>query len=248
MRILGIIPARWASSRFPGKPLQVIDGKSMIRRVYEQVSGCPILSEVVVATDDSRIFDHVTGFSGNVRMTSANHKSGTERCNEVAEIMSGRENSHFDVIINIQGDEPFIDPRQVTQLAECFQDPAVEIATLIKKITTDQELDDQNVVKVIINNHSNALYFSRYPVPFLRGVKKEDRLKAHTFYKHIGIYGYTPAILRKITGYPESSLELAESLEQLRWLENGLSIHTRETEFESNAIDTPDDLLKITNM
>ncbi|MCX6252472.1 MAG: 3-deoxy-manno-octulosonate cytidylyltransferase [Bacteroidetes bacterium] len=247
MNILGIIPARFASSRFPGKPLSMIYGKSMIQRVYDRVSRCQLLSDIIVATDDERIYDHVAGFGGKVLMTSQHHQSGTERCNEVVDTLFRREHKQFDVIINIQGDEPFINPEQITQLAECFQDSRVELSTLIKKITTGDDLDNPNVVKVIIDNYAKAIYFSRFPVPFLRGIKKENRLPQHIFYKHIGIYGYTPVILRKITSLPESSLERAESLEQLRWLENGFSIHTRKTEFESIAIDTPDDLLQITN-
>jgi len=247
MKILGIIPARFASSRFPGKSLCIINGKSMIQRVYEQVSGCSSLTEIMVATDDTRIFDHVAGFGGRVQMTSLQHQSGTERCNEVVESLFNKETKKFDVIINIQGDEPFIDPGQVTQLAECFLDPTVELATLIKKIKTGEELDNPNVVKVIIDKYSKAIYFSRFPIPFLRDVLKEKRLMTHVFYKHIGIYGYTPAILHKITSLPESLLERAESLEQLRWIENGLSIYTCETGFESIAIDTPDDLLQFTN-
>jgi 3-deoxy-manno-octulosonate cytidylyltransferase (CMP-KDO synthetase) len=247
MRILGIIPARYGSSRFPGKPLCVIEGKSMIRRVYEQVSGCPLLTDTIVATDDQRIADHVAGFGGNVRMTSNLHKSGTERCNEVVEVLSGEGRKEYDVIINIQGDEPFINPVQVTQLAGCFGDPGVELATLVKKITSEEELENPNVVKAIIDIKGKAIYFSRFPIPYMRGAG-EKPLPGHTFYKHIGIYGYTPAILKLITRLPESTLERAESLEQLRWLENGLKIQTCETEFESFAIDTPDDLLKITNI
>lgn len=247
MKIIGIIPARYASTRFPGKPLYRIDGKSMIQRVYEQASACSLLTDLLIATDDERIEKHVHDFGGSVVMTSTLISSGTERCNEVIKILSPENLNYYDVVINIQGDEPYIHPMQIAHIAGCFQDHNVTIATLVKKITSEDDLKNPNVVKVIIDKNSRAIYFSRVPLPYLRGKEDQNKIKLHTFYKHVGIYGYTPAILHEITGLTESSLEKAESLEQLRWIENGYSINIRETEFESIAIDTPDDLLKITN-
>jgi 3-deoxy-manno-octulosonate cytidylyltransferase (CMP-KDO synthetase) len=247
MKILGIIPARFASTRFPGKPLCMIDGKSMIRRVYEQASACNKLSEVIVATDDDRIEKHVNDFGGWAIMTSSLIRSGTERCHEVLKILYDKNHRKFDAVINIQGDEPYIHPLQIAQVAEVFEDPHISIATLAKKIASEEELANPNVVKVLIDIHSRAIYFSRLPIPYLRGTEDRDRIMHHTFFKHVGIYGYTPAVLHELTGLAESSLEKAESLEQLRWIENGYSIYVRESEFESISIDTPDDLLKITN-
>lgn len=247
MKIIGIIPARYASSRFPGKPLCLIDGKSMIRRVYEQASACSLLTNILVATDDERIEKHIKDFGGRVIMTSGLVRSGTERCNEVINILSQRSHEQYDVVINIQGDEPYIHPLQIAHIAGCFQDRNVGLATLVKKITSEEELNNPNVVKVVIDNNSRAIYFSRAAIPFLRGKEDQNRISIHTFFKHVGIYGYTPAILNSISRLEESSLEKAESLEQLRWIENGFSIWVRETEFESFSVDTPDDLLKITN-
>ncbi len=247
MKIIGIIPARYASTRFPGKPLCMIDGKSMIRRVYEQASGCSLLTDLLVATDDEQIERHVKDFGGRVIMTSGLIRSGTERCNEVIKMLSQKNHEQYDIVINIQGDEPFIHPLQIAHIAGCFQDRNVTIATLVKKIISEEDLKDPNVVKVLLDNHSRAIYFSRVALPYLRGKEDQNRINLHTFFKHVGIYGYTPDILHEITGLAVSSLEKAESLEQLRWIENGYSIYVRETEFESIAIDTPEDLLKITN-
>ncbi|HVW96925.1 MAG TPA: 3-deoxy-manno-octulosonate cytidylyltransferase [Mucilaginibacter sp.] len=240
MKILGIIPARYASSRFPGKPLVDIAGKSMIRRVYEQCKKCVHLAETIVATDDVRIYDHVTAFGGKAVMTSADHQSGTDRCAEVA-----LQHPQYQVVINIQGDEPYIDPEQISKLAACFNDPATEIATLIKKIISGQELFNTNSPKVVINKLSEAIYFSRSPLPHIRNYPEKNWLEHYTYFKHIGIYGYRADILQKITKLPVSSLEKAESLEQLRWLENGYRIRIAETELETHAIDTPEDLEKI---
>src|SRR5665213_1750298 len=237
MEILGIIPARYASSRFPGKPLVDIAGKSMIQRVYEQAKKCKDLTEVIVATDDKRIFDHVTGFHGMVVMTSADHQSGTDRCAEVA-----RQQPEYDVIVNIQGDEPYIEPEQISKLAVCFNNPDTQIATLIKKVQNEQELFNPNSPKVVINNRSEAIYFSRVPLPYIRGQEQQNWLQQHTYFKHIGIYGYRADILQQITRLPVSPLEKAESLEQLRWIENGYQIKVAETEFETFAVDTPEDL------
>ena len=240
MKILGIIPARYASSRFPGKPLIDIGGKSMIQRVFEQAKKCVDLTEVIVATDDERIFDHVTNFGGVAVMTSPNHASGTDRCAEVA-----LQHQQYEVIINIQGDEPYIDPAQISKLAACFTTADTQIATLIKSIKTEQELFNVNSPKVVVNNLSEAIYFSRSPLPHIRGEEQQNWLEFHTFFKHIGIYGYRADILQQITKLPVSSLEKAESLEQLRWIENGYRIKVAETELETHAIDTPGDLLNL---
>jgi 3-deoxy-manno-octulosonate cytidylyltransferase (CMP-KDO synthetase) len=240
MKILGIIPARYTSTRFPGKPLVDIAGKSMIQRVYEQAKKCVQLSEVMVATDDERIFDHVTAFGGVAVMTSSHHQSGTDRCAEVAQKHPG-----YDVIINIQGDEPYIDPEQITKLISCFNDPGTQIATLVKKVLRDQELHNINSPKVIINKQSEAIYFSRSPLPHIRGQEPQNWLQHFTYFKHIGIYGYRADVLQQITKLPISSLEKAESLEQLRWIENGYKIKVAETELETYAIDTPEDLEKL---
>src|ERR1700761_6490919 len=240
MKVLGIIPARYASTRFPGKPLVDIAGKSMIQRVYEQARKCPQLSEVVVATDDVRIYDHVIGFHGMPVMTSPDHQSGTDRCAEVA-----LKHPEYDTIINIQGDEPYIDPEQISKLISCFNDINTQIATLIKKVLTEQELRNTNSPKVIINKLSEAIYFSRSPLPHIRGQEPNNWLQHFTYFKHIGIYGYRSDILQQITKLPISSLEKAESLEQLRWIENGYRIKVAETELETHAVDTPEDLKKL---
>ncbi|WP_432714871.1 3-deoxy-manno-octulosonate cytidylyltransferase [Pedobacter sp.] len=240
MKTIGIIPSRYASTRFPGKPLTQIAGKSMIRRVYEQALQSGALDHVVVATDDQRIMDEVKSFGGDYVLTGSNHQSGTDRCAEVIEQLTG-----FDIIINIQGDEPFIDPAQIDLVARCFDDPQVQLATLVKAITTDEELFNTNIPKVTLNTLEEALYFSRQTIPFLRNAAPADWLASHSFYKHIGIYGYTRKVLLEITQLQPSPLELAENLEQLRWLENGYKIKTKITTLETLAIDTPDDLKKI---
>jgi len=246
MKVLGIIPARYSSSRFPGKPLVVIEGKSMIRRVYEQSVSCAGLSEVIVATDDSRIEKHVSSFGGRAMMTSAAHRSGTERCSEVCETLC-RQGIECDVIVNIQGDEPYIHPGQIEQVISCFSQSEVMIASLMKKIPSAEELQNPDVVKVLTGIRGNALYFSRAPVPFIRGKETAGWPAYHSFYKHIGIYGYLTDILTEIVKLPPSALEMAESLEQLRWLENGYEVFMKETSYESVAIDSPADLLKLTN-
>ena len=240
-KILAVIPARYASTRFPGKPLVKIGGKTMIRRVYEQVSKAPEISKIIVATDDERIKDEVERFGGNVQLTATHHQSGTDRCAEVLDY----EKDSFDAVINVQGDEPFIHPQSISDLCELFNNDEVQIGTLIKKITSEAVLFDPNKPKVVIDNTGKALYFSRHTVPYLRNVAEKDWLSSHTFYQHIGIYGFTPETLKKITELPVSTLEKAESLEQLRWLENGYSIYTKTTNFESTGIDTPEDLEKI---
>lgn len=243
MKILGIIPARYASTRFPGKPLVDINGKSMIRRVYEQACKASLLDKVIVATDDDRIIAELQSFNAPYSRTRADHQSGTDRCAEVASSFD-----EYDVIINIQGDEPYIDPRQIELLASCFRDnPAVQLATLVKKITDEDELFNHNIPKVVRNTNGEALYFSRHPIPFQRVYEPSAWAANHQYYKHIGIYGYTSHALAEITRLPPSPLELAESLEQLRWLENGYQIQTRITELETIAIDTPQDLDKVKN-
>lgn len=235
MNTLGVIPARYASTRFPGKPLVDIGGKTMIQRVYEQ-SLLANLTKVVVATDDERIAEEVKRFGGDFIMTSPTHQSGTDRCAEVVAQLSG-----FDVVVNIQGDEPFIDPKQINLVISCFEDVEVKLATLIKEIHDEEELQNSNVPKVVINTRQQAIYFSRYPIPYLRNAVP----KTHQFYKHIGIYGYRTTTLLEITKLAPSSLEIAESLEQLRWIENGYQIQTKLTDIETIAIDSPADLLKI---
>ena len=241
MKILGIIPARYGSTRFPGKPLIDINGKSMIQRVFEQAKSCASLNDVIIATDDQRIFDHAKTFNGNVVMTSDKHESGTDRCAEVVGILS----ASFDVVINIQGDEPYIDPIQIAQLCECFNDDKTDIATLIKKIDNDLDLFNENKVKVVKSPTDFAIYFSRNAIPYLKGETKENWLAKHSYYKHIGIYGYRTEVLKNITETSVSLLEKAEGLEQLRWLENGFHIKVAETELEAIAIDSPEDLQKI---
>ncbi|GAA3984498.1 3-deoxy-manno-octulosonate cytidylyltransferase [Mucilaginibacter dorajii] len=240
MTILGIIPARYASSRFPGKPLVDIAGKSMIQRVYEQAKKCVSLAEVIVATDDERIFAHVNAFGGVAVMTGTDHQSGTDRCAEIASL-----HPEYDVIINIQGDEPYIDPEQITKLVACFTDANTQIATLIKKITTQEELFNYNSPKVVINKLSEAVYFSRATLPHIRGQEPDNWLEFYTYFKHIGIYGYRADVLQQITKLPISGLEKAESLEQLRWIENGYRIKVAETELETHAVDVPSDLEKL---
>lgn len=240
MKILGIIPARYESSRFPGKPLIDIAGKSMIRRVYEQSLKSSSLSEVVVATDDKRIYDHVKSFGAEVMLTSDKHLSGTDRCGEI-----GQKYPDFDILVNIQGDEPLIDPLQIDLLCSCFEKADTSIATLVKKIISYDELFNENTPKVIVNKQQEAVYFSRSTIPFLRGIKKENWLELHTFYKHIGIYAFRKKTLSEITQLKVSALEKAEALEQLRWIENGYRIRVAVTELECQAIDTPEDLQKI---
>ncbi|MBQ5452508.1 MAG: 3-deoxy-manno-octulosonate cytidylyltransferase [Bacteroidales bacterium] len=243
MKVLGIIPARFQSSRFPGKPLAMIGSKAMIQRVYEQASKA--FDDVAVATDDDRIFQKVISFNGKAVMTSESHQSGTDRTAEAALTYQLNAKKTFDVVVNIQGDEPFIRPQQLQQLAATFEDPSVQIATLVKKIETEEELFNENAVKVVKNAQNGALYFSRFPIPFMRGADKKDWVKKHTYFKHIGVYAYRYSVLQEITKLPQSSLELSEKLEQNRWLENGYKIKVSETDFQSLAVDTPEDLEKI---
>jgi 3-deoxy-manno-octulosonate cytidylyltransferase (CMP-KDO synthetase) len=236
---VGIIPARYASTRFPGKPLVDIGGKTMIERVYEQA--LKSLENVYVATDDSRIYKTVEDFGGRAIMTSELHKSGTDRCNEAISKLDTK----FDVVINIQGDEPFIHPSQIEELKHCFSDKTIHIATLVKAITEKDGisfLENPNHPKVVINKNNEAMCFSRSVIPFLRGVEKNQWISTHQYYKHIGMYAYRADVLKKITELPQSPLEIAESLEQLRWMENGYKIKVGFTDRETIGIDTPEDL------
>ena len=239
--ILGIIPARYASTRFPGKPLVDIRGKSMIRRVFEQAAQAKRLDEVVVATDDERIFEHVRGFGGKALMTRSEHPSGTDRCAEVV--------AHFPAatfLLNIQGDEPFVQPEQIDLLADTLtQHPLCTLATLAKRIADPEALLNPNVVKVVFSETAGAIYFSRHPIPYLRGVDPSQWLEQHPFYKHIGLYGYRRDTLLELARLSPSPLEQAESLEQLRWLENGYRIAVGITALETVGIDTPEDLARL---
>lgn len=237
----GIIPARYASSRFPGKPLVFIGDKQMIRLVYEQASKA--LSNVFVATDDERIYNAVTEFGGKVVMTATTHRSGTDRCAEAIEIIE-KSSGKTDVVINIQGDEPFIKPSQITSLMGCFDDPLVDIATLVRKVNPGEDLINPNQPKVVLSVNGYAIYFSRSVIPFFRDDEMNNWSLRHTYYKHIGLYAYKTSILKKITSLPHGRLEDAESLEQNRWIENGYRIKTAVTEWESIGIDTPEDLKK----
>lgn len=241
MRYLALIPARYASSRFPGKPLIDILGKTMIERVYEKCAA--VFPNCYVATDDSRIMAEVERFSGRAVMTSTTHRSGTDRCREALDKLGGPD--CYDVVINIQGDEPFIAQQQLEQIKECFQDPKTDIATLVKPFAADEDIFNANSPKVVISNDGFALYFSRSVIPHLRGLDKGQWQDKYQYYKHIGLYGYRASVLRQVTDLEPSGLEIAESLEQLRWLENGYRIKTATTHLESHAIDTPEDLQKI---
>lgn len=241
MKFLAIIPARYASTRFPAKPLAMLGGKRVIQRVYEQV--CGVLDDAVVATDDDRIFEAVRAFGGKVEMTSTAHRSGTDRCWEAYTKLGAA----FDVVVNVQGDEPFIRREQLETVKRCFDDPATDIATLVKPFTEADglaALENPNSPKVVLDKGSRAIYFSRSVIPYLRGVPREEWLRRHTFYKHIGLYAFRTEVLRAVTALPQSPLELAESLEQLRWIENGYRIGVGISEIETIGIDTPDDLAR----
>lgn len=241
LKYIGIIPARYDSTRFPGKPLAMIGGKMMIQRVWERVSS--VLEHVIVATDDERIVKAVESFGGEVVMTSKEHRSGTDRCNE-AYIKAG---NGEDVIINIQGDEPFIMPEQIMGVMKCFDDSTTQIATLVRPFSAErsyQELEDWTTPKVVVSEDMTALYFSRSIIPFVRGKEVKDWAQVHQFYTHVGMYAYRAEVLNEITKLPQSSLELAESLEQLRWLQNGYKIKVGTTDCPTIGIDTPEDLQK----
>lgn len=240
MKYVIVIPARYASTRFPGKPLAMLGGKSIIQRVYERV--CHLANLTVVATDDQRIFSAVESFGGHAVMTRQDHHSGTDRCWEAVEKLGA---DRFDVVINVQGDEPFVHPSQIEALKACFDDEKTQIATLVKPYDADaplNALENPNSPKVVIGAGGQALYFSRSVIPYLRGVGKSEWLKKHTYYKHLGLYAYLTPVLHKLTLLPQGELEKAESLEQLRWLENGYHIKVGQTQLETVGIDTPDDL------
>lgn len=236
MKFVGIIPARYASTRFPGKPLALLGGKTVIQRVYEQVEKS--LGATYVATDDQRIFDHVESFGGNAVMTSAKHKSGTDRIEEAFTKIGGK----WDVVVNIQGDEPFIQQSQIAAVCDCFSDPSTQIATLGKPFESIEAVNNPNSPKIVTDNKGFALYFSRSVIPFIRGYEEKDWLNRFPFLKHLGIYAYKADVLKEITQLPQSSLEIAESLEQLRWLQNGYRIRVGITNAETVGIDTPQDL------
>lgn len=239
MRVLAVIPARYASTRFPAKPLALLGGKPIVQWVYEAVAKA--VERVVVATDDQRIYDAVVAFGGEAVMTSTEHQSGTDRCAEAFE-KCGYE---ADIVVNVQGDEPFIAPEQIATLLQCFENEAVEIATLAREFKAEEgieALENPNSPKVVISPKGEAVYFSRSVVPYLRDVERSEWLEHHTFYKHVGIYAFRTATLGEITRLPLSPMERAERLEQLRWLENGYKIGVGITDVENVGIDTPDDL------
>ena len=241
LKFLAVIPARYASTRFPGKPLARLGGEPVIRYVWKQVT--QVFADAAVATDDPRIYDAVEAFGGRAVMTSPDHRSGTDRCREAVDKLGGDP----DVIVNVQGDEPFIAPSQLQAIARCFDDPSTDIATLVKPFTEADGLDaleNLNSPKVVLGSAGQALYFSRSVIPYLRGVPREEWLPRHTFYKHIGMYAFRRETLYKVTALPQSALERAESLEQLRWLENGFRIRAGISDVETIGIDTPEDLAK----
>jgi len=242
MKVLIVIPSRFGSTRFEGKPLVDIAGKSLVRRTYEQALKTNLDAEVVVATDDDRIFNHVQTF-GHCVMTSDQHVSGTDRCFEVLSKINGR----FDVLINLQGDEPFILPSQIELLASEFSEHHIDIATLQKPIKTEEELFNPNIVKVISDSDAKAIYFSRQAIPYLRGVETSEWVKQYNYRRHIGMYAFRTEICAELSRLEPSRLEMVESLEQLRWLENGYTISVKDTDFVSPAIDTPSDLLTVDN-
>lgn len=236
MKFIGLIPARYASTRFPGKPLALLNGKPVIQHVYEQAA--KVLDAVYVATDDERIYNKVLAFGGKAVMTSTEHHSGTDRIEEALEKVGG----DFDVVVNIQGDEPFIAQSQIETLCQCFVDKATQIATLGKPFECIEAAENPNSPKIVVDNRGYALYFSRSIIPFVRGTERQNWLSKYPFLKHLGIYAYRTNVLKEITKLPQSSLELAESLEQLRWLQNGYRIKVGLTDVETVGIDTPDDL------
>jgi 3-deoxy-manno-octulosonate cytidylyltransferase (CMP-KDO synthetase) len=240
MSILGIIPARYASTRFPGKPLAAVNGVSMLQRVYTQAKKASLLNDIIIATDDARISEHAKLFGAKVVMTGDEHPSGTDRCFEAYQL-NGKK---FDYILNIQGDEPFLDPEQIDSLARAC-DAGVEIATQMIKCNDHDVLFDKGEVKIILNTRHEALYFSRNVIPFIKGKPESEWHKHYNYYRHVGMYAYRVDILEQITKLAPSALELAESLEQLRWLENGFKIRCIETPFDSHCIDTPEDIEKV---
>jgi len=238
MRSIGIIPARFDSSRFPGKPLADIKGKTMIQRVYEQAKKASNLHEVLVATDDQRIYDSVEKFGGQVVMTDKSHQSGTDRCFEALTAIDEK----YDIVVNIQGDEPYISPEQIQLILSCFHQENTEIATLVKLIDDEKDLWNPNKPKVLMDEDDFAIYFSRQCIPYLQKVQKENWLETFNFYKHIGMYAYRAETLKELCELKPSRLEMAEGLEQLRWIESGYRIKTAISEEEATSIDSPEDL------
>ncbi|QCX37719.1 3-deoxy-manno-octulosonate cytidylyltransferase [Aureibaculum algae] len=245
MNILGILPARYGSTRLEGKPLLDICGKPMIQRVYEQAKKA--LTDVLVATDDKRIEKAVKAFGGNVVMTSDKHNTGTNRCLEAYEIFKSTSGVDYDVVINIQGDEPLLEPEQIKQILSCFDDKSTQMATLVIPVKASENVFEGGVF-VVMDKNNNAMYFSRSVIPFVRDIDKNNWQQQHTFYKHVGMYAFTPAALEEFANLSQTSLEIAESLEQNRWLENGNKIKVATTEFETIAVDTLDDLNKVRNI
>ena len=236
MKFTAVIPARYASTRFPGKPLAMLGGKTVIQRVYEQAAS--VLSDVYVATDDERILSAVEAFGGHAVMTRADHQSGTDRIEEAVE----KTGTQADVIINIQGDEPFIQPSQIKTLMALFDDPQTQIGTLGKRFESMEAVSNPNSPKIVTDHRGFALYFSRSVIPFIRGVETDEWLSHYPFLKHLGVYAYRREVLAEVTRLPQGQLEKAESLEQLRWLENGYRIRVGLTDVETVGIDTPADL------
>ena len=241
MKFIAIIPARYASTRFPGKPLVKINEKLMVQHVYERVLSSGFFKKVIVATDDDRIQSEVLNFGGEVIMTKSNHQSGTDRCGEAIEKL----NESFDVVVNVQGDEPFIHYSQLEELINVFKNTSAQIGTLKKELIHTEDLLNPNVVKIVSDLSGKALYFSRNPIPYVRDSERSEWLNKQKYYKHIGLYGYRFNVLKELVRLKPSELELSESLEQLRWLENGYQIFAAETKYESLGIDTPEDLSKI---
>ena len=246
IKYLGVIPARYASTRFPGKPLALVNGKPMIERVYQQATKA--FENVYVATDDERISSVVKNFGGKVVMTSPDHPSGTDRICEALNKIESTEQSRYDVVFNIQGDEPYIQAEALEQLKHCFTDSSTHIATLAKQMKEISDIQNPNHVKLVKDSAGKALYFSRSPIPYLRNIPLEKWAKSYFFLKHLGIYAYRSEVLREITKLTPSSLEIAESLEQNRWLENGYTIKVEITDYESISIDTPEDLERVNSM
>lgn len=241
MRVLAVIPARYASTRFPGKPLAPLGGRPVIEWVWERVASLPGVSKTVVATDDGRIARAVAAMGGKAMLTSNLHRSGTDRCGEVLQRLE-EAGEVYDVVLNVQGDEPFVQQGQLESLIACFEDGDTEIASLRTVVKEGEELLSPNCVKVVCDGRGRALYFSRQPIPYLRGVAMEEWLQSHTYYKHVGVYAFRAGTLKELVRLPQSPLELGESLEQLRWLENGYGIRMCLTEGDNMGIDTPEDL------
>jgi len=241
--ILGIIPARYASSRFPGKPLADIRGKSMLQRVYEQAKKAKKLSKVVIATDDDRIIQHVESFGGEAILTAPNHPSGTDRCFECFQKIG----ENYTYVINIQGDEPFIDPEQINEIASVC-DGTAELVTQMIATDSHEVLFDKGEVKIVLNDNQEALYFSRMVIPFIKGIEEKEWHKHHQYYRHVGLYAYRTDVLERIVRLMPSALEKAESLEQLRWLQAGFKIKCIQTNYDSHCIDTPEDIEKVVRL